>query len=147
VYGGWIRRRAAPRLIRRDRGFTLIEVLVALAILAITMGFALRIFSGALASAADSEHQQAALTLAEALLARAGTEIALHEGDIAGQITEGFTWRMHMTQDDRTRGCAVPGCVAPLRAMLVQVSVGWVEQHRARQVQLSTLRLAPAREP
>jgi len=116
-------------------------VLVALAILAISMGFAFRVFSGALNALAGSEREQTAMTLAQSMMDRVGGDIALRDGSLAGQTGDGFLWQLRMTPYDSARDCRPGACGAALRGIVVQVSVGWIEQRHTRQVQLSTLRL------
>lgn len=122
----------------RAGGFTLLEVLVALAVLAITAGFAFRAFSSAMASLNRSERSQMAASLAQSMLDRVGRDIDLRPGDADGRTKDGFVWHLHMTPYDTLAGCVTdPG----LQAIVVQVSVGWSEAGRADQVRLSSLRL------
>jgi general secretion pathway protein I len=136
-------RPAEPSVPRRDRGFTLIETLVALAILAMVSGFAFRVFSGALLSLSGSQHEQMALIVAESMLDRVGRDIELRDGNLAGQTSDGFRWTLWMAPYRGAGECPPrAACGAVPHGIVVQVNVGWTEQRRARQVQLSTLRLA-----
>jgi general secretion pathway protein I len=136
VCAGWIRR---PN---RADGFTLVEVLVALAILAITTGFAFRAFSGALVSLNASGRAQTATMLAESILDRVGRDIDLRDGDSSGHTADGFIWRLQMRPYGEMDGCGPATCAQLPQAIVVAVAVGWTEQRRTRQVTLSTLRLA-----
>jgi general secretion pathway protein I len=124
---------------KQSAGFTLIEMLVALAVLAITMGFAFRAFSGALATLGRSERDQMAVTLAQTMLDRVGHDIDLRPGDKSGRTADGFAWRLHMAPYDTLADCVTD---AGLQAIVVQVDVGWAEQGHGHQVRLSSLRLA-----
>jgi general secretion pathway protein I len=124
---------------KQSGGFTLIEVLVALSVLGITVGFAFRAFSGALASLDRGEHDQVAVTLAQTMLDRVGHDIDLRPGDQSGRTTDGFAWQLHMSANDTLADSVTD---AGLQAIVVRVEVGWTEQGHAHQVRLSSLRLA-----
>ena len=67
------------RLYPAQAGFTLIEVLVALAILAIALGFAFRPLSGGFDRLDRDQKSADALLLAQSTLARVGHDIALED--------------------------------------------------------------------
>jgi prepilin-type N-terminal cleavage/methylation domain-containing protein len=131
----------AARRAASTGGFTLVEVLVALAVLAITTAFAFRAFSGALVSLNASGREQTALMLAESMMDRVGRDIDLRDGDSSGQTVDGFIWRLQMRPYDGGTGCGQATCDGLPQAIVVSVAIGWTEQRRARQVNLSTLRL------
>ena len=78
---------------RKDGGFTLVEVLVAFAIVAVSLGALLQIFSGGLRSSRTAEAYATAALLAESKLARIGIEEPLEEGDTTGVFDNGFEWQ------------------------------------------------------
>jgi len=118
-------------------GFTLIEVLVALAVLAITFGFAYRAFSGGFDWVDRSERSRTGLLLAQSVLARAGSDIAPQPGQTTGRTPDGFSWMIETTPyGDVSR---LPS--GRLIGNQVQVTVSWTERRRVRQVRLTTLRL------
>lgn len=124
---------------RRAGGFTLVELLVALAVFAIAMGFAFRALSGAGASLDGSEHNQMAVRLAQTMLGRVGRDIDPRPGDMDGRTEDGFVWQLRMTPYSTAADCIT----APvLQGVVVQVSVGWTEQHHPHQIRLSSLRLS-----
>lgn len=120
---------------RRPFGFTLIEVLVALAILALTFTFAYRAFSGGLGRLSDDGRTESAVLLARSQLARVGRDIALSDGEVDGRAG-GFSWRIGITPYGRAAG--------GLAGHRVLVAVGWHDGRQVRQVQLETIRLGPA---
>jgi general secretion pathway protein I len=130
-----------PSASRGSRGFTLIEVLVALAILALVTGFAFRAFSGALSWVERGEHEQAALLLAQTLLDRVGRDLPLQDGERSGRTPDGMIWQVRLSPDTASVDPRVSDPVA--RGLVVDVTVGWTEPYAARRLHLSTLRLVP----
>lgn len=81
---------------RRKRscgGFSLLEVLVAFAILAMMLGVLLQIFSLAVRTTHGVEIREQALLLAESKLAELGAGRTLKTGSWSGRIDDRFTWQ------------------------------------------------------
>ena len=120
----------------RPGGFTLIEVLVAFAIAALSLATLMRIFGTGLESARISEAQSRATMVAESRLAAIGVERPLVVGESAGETEDGYRWRVVASPlaDD---------AAAPVIRYEVTVVVAWgPEGERERDVALHTLRLA-----
>lgn len=130
------RRRGA----RAPRGFTLLELLVALMILAVLGGALVQSFSLGLRGARAVERHQIALALAQSYLDRLGRDLPLEEGELSGSLEGGFEWRASVLP------YPVSAKAGPNRqqvdAYAVEVAVHWDESSA---VALKTLRLAPAR--
>ena len=112
---------------RRTRGFTLLEVLVALAILSGTLILAYRVMSGAISAEERSERWTAASFLGEAILREAVStfpEIGETEGRFTGQDNV-YRWKRSV------KGAAHPD------AREVDVTVSWGEEDRAEAVALA----------
>lgn len=133
---------------RQSQGFSLLEVLVAFVILALSLGVLMRVFSGGINSIAVSERYTHAVLLAESRLAAVGSEVALEEGETSGEITgsntgdtiRAYRWHIRITPEHpATRGPEVTN--PPLDLFRVDVTVTW-EQDSAnpRKVSLTTLR-------
>jgi general secretion pathway protein I len=77
----------------RERGFSLLEVLVAFVILALVATALFRLFSGALGNmGAAADYSRAAL-VAESVLAETAAAQPLHEGSVTGSTEGGrFAW-------------------------------------------------------
>jgi len=127
---------------RRDRGFTLIEVLVAFAILALTFTVLVRIFGGGLTAADRVARERGAILLARSRLAAVGVETPLALGTSDGEGAGGYRWHVAVEPDPNT---AAQPSLPLLRR--VNVTVSWAEGGRDRSVSLATLRLTPAPRP
>lgn len=124
---------------RSQGGFSLLEVLVAFAILAVSLGVLLGIFSRAtIATIASAQYSQAA-TLAESLLTLVGHEVALEEGAVSGGTESGFSWELTMLEVDLAD--EFPTTTLSVRAYRVNVTVLWFDAGRPRRLALSTLKL------
>lgn len=106
---------------RRDsRGFTLVEVLVAFAILALSFAALMQAFSGGLRLLSASGARTEALRLAESRLSEAGRSAPLAPGTASGE--EGrYRWRLDVTPYDDGEGAAAQ--LPPV--YLVTVTVSW----------------------
>lgn len=80
-----------------QRGFSLLEVIVAFSILALSLGVLMQIFSGSLRNADASRDQAEALAIAQSLLASAGVESPLASGETSGTVGERFRWSLRAT--------------------------------------------------
>lgn len=121
-------------------GFSLLEVLVAFAILAMSLAVILQIFSTGLRAGALSDDYSYATSLAESKLTEISAAEFLEEADEVGEFDERFRWRTTIQ--------LLPGWeeeenqLLPLRPYQVTVEVFWAEANRERSVSLATLRLA-----
>lgn len=126
---------------RRCRGFTLLEVLVAFLVLSLSLGVLMRIFSqslGNIGAAADHSH---ALAVAESVLAGAGVETPLADGESDGADDRGYRWQLRMAQQvgDESAETAAAGVALYRVEVAVKAPAGEGDKPL---VTLSSLRLA-----
>jgi general secretion pathway protein I len=125
-----------------QRGFSLLEVLVAFVILALALGVLMRVFSGGINNVGVAERYAYATILAESRLAALGVESPLEEGETSGTEASGYRWRTRVSAY-QSSGAALDGTTAPVILFQVEVTVGWDHaDHQERQVRLTTLRAA-----
>jgi len=125
---------------KRSDGFTLIEVLVALVIMAISLTTLFNVFSTGLRNTTMAEDHALATAHARTTLARIGTEHSLKEGETDGRIDEKFGWRVNISPvsfDDHSDADEIS--VRPFR---VGVAILWEDGSTEKSVVLETLRLA-----
>jgi general secretion pathway protein I len=128
---------------RADPGFTLIEVLVAFAIMAIALGTLFAVFGSGLRRGGQIEAERNALAVAQSVLADIGGEIPLADGKAEGEAPGGMRWRVDIQPYAVEAGQTQQSAPAlPVRAHEVAVAVSW-GGGAGQVVTLRTLRLAP----
>jgi general secretion pathway protein I len=118
-------------------GFTLIEVLVALAIAGLGLGALLVAVNQGLGSVGSAQQYMEATRRAQSRLATFGTAMAVGEGDWSGDDGGGYSWRV--------QAHILPGAdqKAPLVPYAVDVTVAWQSNGQTRTVLLHSQRLGP----
>lgn len=89
---------ADPPLPRRSGGFTLLEVMVALIIASLALGAVMSLFQTSLRQTRAADELRLLTQLAEAELARFGTELPLEAGERDGVSAEGFRWQARVSR-------------------------------------------------
>ncbi len=126
----------------REGGFSLIEVLVAFAILAAALGTLSSAFGTGLRGTRTAEFQLRAVDFAENLLAEAGRSSPLKRGVQTG-TADGLHWQLEIAPWQGNTGEATPPAAgAALDALRVSVTVGWGSRP-GQSVKLQTLRVIP----
>lgn len=118
-------------------GFSLIEVLFALALIGLALGTAATLLSNGLLAARTSDDVATALALAEEKLASAGVSEPLRPGASTGTFGR-FTWSVAIAPYTDT-------AIDTPRVQLyrVETRIGWREGFARRQFALATVRIGP----
>lgn len=122
-----------------QRGFSLLEVLVAFAILAVSLGVLLGIFSRATSATIASAQYSQAATLAESLLNLVEHEIPLEEGTVSGETESGFSWELTLFELDLSD--EFPTSTPSVTVYRINATVLWFDAGRPRRLMLATLKL------
>jgi general secretion pathway protein I len=122
-----------------EAGFTVVEVVVALTILALALGVLLNVMSNSIRQTGQAETIAEAGTLAQSLLAKIGTELPLRDGQITGQSDRGFRWRVQID----AYGDGTDRREWPVAAHQILAEVLWSDGLQERSLVLTTLRLGP----
>ncbi len=131
--------------VNKQQGFSLLEILIAFSILALSLGILLKIFSGGLNNAAVAEDYTVAVQIAESLMAKTGVETPLQAGQVSGQENEKYNWLIEVspfTFNPENGGTSAVNVVL----FKVKVVVSWGEDNAEdnfndRQIELTTLKL------
>jgi general secretion pathway protein I len=88
---------ALPKTVNKQAGFTLIEVIAALAILSLSLSVLFAALSDGFYHQGRARALAAANGLAQSLLAQLGTEIPLQEGKMSGVSDAGLRWLVEIS--------------------------------------------------
>jgi general secretion pathway protein I len=124
---------------RSRAGFTLLEVLVALVIFALSFGVLAQIIQTGLRQSTVAESTAVATSIARSQLARVGTELPLQVGQTEGETEDGMRWHTNIQLAEP------PNEDLGIASYQVQVMVSW-GPGAAERVTLTTLRIGPVRE-
>ncbi len=119
------------------RGFTLIEVLVALVILAIASVPLFRVFSTGLHSVEVSDRSIRALAVARSVVAETDARVDWRAGHTSGTAGDGYRWELDVARSDIARRRDAIGTL-----YAVSIRVAWADG-QGRSVALETLRFVP----
>jgi general secretion pathway protein I len=124
---------------RQEAGFTLPEIIAALAILSLALSSLFALLSDGLNRTSQAKRMAEAESLAQSLLARVGSELAIQPGTTTGDFPNGYRWRLKVTR----YGDAAEQRAWPVAAYTLSAAVASGQGAQERTVVLTTLRLAP----
>jgi general secretion pathway protein I len=135
-------------------GFSLLEILVAFTVLAVSLGVLMQVFSGSLRHAEVAEDQAKAVAIGQSLLAAAGVEQRLTAGESQGRVGDRHSWRLRVVPFDRelpgadANGTNPSNGAMELWEVAIEVFWGDGEPGAGRRLVLSSIKLqVPERLP
>jgi general secretion pathway protein I len=120
-----------------QHGFSLLEVLVAFSVLALSLGLLIQVFSRALTSTALSATYSRATAVAESRLNAVGIDIPLEAGVHGGEPEDGLAWELLIEPYE----IGDQLWELPAQPYLVTAVVTWETAQGERRIALTTLRL------
>jgi general secretion pathway protein I len=114
-------------------GFTLIEILVALAILAVILAVFAQVLSGSVLSARRIDAETQALLVARSTMERIGRDLPLQPGATSGKLAGGGRWSLRIS----------PTTVANLTGVTTYLIVLTVTTPPFSPITLTSLRIVP----
>jgi|SRR5271166_5184172 len=129
----------------QSRGFTLLEVVVALAIAAVALVGLFQAGSGGLFAIDTAARVQEAVQRAQSHLAAVGRDAALVQGELTDDDGGGYRWRLRV-RPVATHQASTPEAAptTPTTLYDVEVAILWPGHSGDRSVVLKTLRLGAA---
>jgi len=124
----------------RQRGFTLIEVMVAFIIASLALGLLFQAASSSGTAAHQAGYYEEAVSRAKSHMAMVGRETDISPGEREGDDGSGFRWRVKITP---SAAAQPPQGSAPENRLVlynVEVSVSWSDSGRPYSVVLHTQR-------
>lgn len=127
----------------RSRGFTLLEVLVAFVIFALSFAVVLEIIAGSMRSTVRARDYSEAALLAQSLMERVGNEVPLEAGGYQGETEDGFAWAIEITDfeglNEETRSVELAE-LTNTQLYWVDLSLEWGDGRRQREARFTTIR-------
>jgi general secretion pathway protein I len=132
-----------PTQVNKQKGFSLLEILIAFSILALSLGILLKIFSAGVNTAVVAEDYTAAVQIAESLMAETSVETPLQASQASGLENEKYHWLVEVSPFVFNPE-NVDAKVVTAELFKVKVIVSWGDDNdnaNNRQVELTTLKL------
>jgi general secretion pathway protein I len=127
---------------RRQGGFTLLEVIAAIMLLAIAFTALMKVAGASIALAQNAATRSAAAMLARSKLDTVFVTTPLQVGHSAGRFDRQFAWQLDVTPGGNAGGAA-PGSL--LQLYQLDLNVTWGPSSHPRSARFRTLRLASVR--
>ena len=130
-----------------QRGFSLLEILIAFSILAVSLGILLKIFSTGITTAQVADNYTMAAQIANNLMAKTGVETPLKISEELGVENNFYHWRVRVNPQT----FASPELdlrALPVELFKVNVLVWWGDDDKTddRVLELNTMKLAAKNE-
>ena len=126
---------------KRDSGFSLIEIMIAFVIMSIALTIVIRVFSTGLRTVSETEKYNIAVQIAESLMARVGEDISLDESQMTGEIEKIYDWQINiepMFVDYKLSMVEQPN--SNMQFKTVNVRVEWGDDEKISKVELNTIK-------
>lgn len=134
---------SGPRHLVADKGFTLIETLVAISILAISLVVILQLFSGGLKSGKLSDEYTCAIFHAREKMDEILLAEEITQGVVEGEFEDGFKWKTEIVLVEPEED--VEGKL-PFDAFNIKVDVFWGTGGHERHFEISTMKIGEKSE-
>lgn len=120
-------------IVASSKGFTLLEILVALAILATAVTIIFQLFSAGLRNIAVSEDVVSAAVRAEAKMREVLSNEELTENSWTETTTDGYTFAVNITEALQEKTDSLP-----VQVLQIDLAITWTKNTRERSLRLKT---------
>ena len=128
---------------RSSRGFTLLEVMLAFVVLALSFATVLEIMAGSMRSVRRASDDTEVALFAQSIIDLVGTEIPIEEGEFSGMDMDRYNWRLGIylyassSEDVHTLELADMSGIELYR---VDLDIDWKSGQKQRDLHFSTIR-------
>ena len=143
--------------LRRSRGFTLLEVMLAFVIFALSFAVVLEIMAGSMRSVMRASDDTEVALFAQSLMDLVGTELPIEEGQYSGTSMDRYQWELSITfynaggeTDDAGGGGMITQELADMSGIelyRVDLYIDWEAGRRQRDFHFSTIHSVLANRP
>ena len=123
---------------KRDRGFTLVEILVALTLFAVVGGALLQLFQSGLRNVRVADDYSHAVFLARSKLTELQAHNHLLPGELSGAFPGGYRWQALLSEPDGVDA----GPTRWLRPLDLTLTISWGDDTESRNYTLHSLLLS-----
>jgi general secretion pathway protein I len=129
---------------QRERGFTLVEVIVAIVIAALCFSALAGVFSGGTRTATTASELARASTFAQSLIATAGIDKPLIDGVESGTSADGLNWSVNVADESSEAEESLIKPTLVLKRVTARVVVpNDAQPDRSRVFELTSVRAVP----
>lgn len=130
---------------RMARGFTLLEVMLAFVIFALSFSTVLEIMAGSMRSVKRASEDTEVALFAQSIMDLVGTEIPIEEGEFSGAGMDRYQWRLGIylydaTDVDTQTQTQVLAEMSGIELYWVDLDIDWDTGRRQRNAHFSTIR-------
>jgi prepilin-type N-terminal cleavage/methylation domain-containing protein len=131
---------------RFSRGFTLLEIAIAMAVLGLGVVAVLQVFGSSLALVRSASHKSEAVVQAKALMDAVLWSPELKDNVSHGTIGDGFRWERRIRHAGAADGVEGTEFHSDLRLAVISVKVEWDEPNGVKSYEIGTMRVVPDNE-
>ncbi len=124
----------------RQRGFTLIEVVIAFSLLAVGLAAAMQIALGSMRQARSAQEFTEASLYAQSLLDSLGVGERLEEGGDSGRFGDHYRWDLEVRAYDVDSDVPIDPSLVPVELYRLDLRVTWERGRNTYEAAFSTLR-------
>ena len=138
-----MRLRSFAAVPRHSGGFTLLEVMLAFVIFALSFATVLEIMAGSMRSVRRSSDDTQVALLAQSIIDLVGTEIPIEEGQFNGTDMDRYDWSMgiylYAASDEEVRTQELAE-LSGIELYQIDMDISWQTGRRDRNMHFSTIR-------
>lgn len=137
----------------RSRGFTLLEVMLAFVVFALSFAAVMEILAGSMRSVSQASDETEVALLAQSLMDTIGTEIPVAEGQFSGTSMERYNWNLNIALygavagDDSSALTQELAELSGVELYYIDLNIDWQAGIKDKQAHFGTVRSVMANYP